>query len=76
MRARPNGAALASLSEARLGVGDVAGAVDAAEAALDTGWRSADIWLAVAAAREPAGEGAAAADAREAARAFDPTCLD
>lgn len=76
VQARPNGDALASLSEARLGVGDVAGAVDAAEAALGTGWRSADIWLAVAAARAAAGEDASAAEARQAALAFDPTCLD
>jgi hypothetical protein len=73
---RPNGAALATLAEARLGVGDPAGAVSAAEAALATGWRSADIWLAVAAAYGAAGRTEDAELARAAALAFDPTCLD
>ncbi len=73
---RPNGGALASLAEARLGMGDASGAVEAAEAALASGWRSADIWLAVAESYAAVGRTGDAEQARAAALAFDPTCLD
>ena len=68
---RPNGEALALLSEARLKSGDTAGARAAAEAALATGARSASIHLAAAAAARAAGDAAAAEGQLAHAKAID-----
>ena len=68
----PNGDALSSLAAAYLRTGDVDAAESAVDAALATGWRSADIWSTAAEVYTAAGDAEAATEAWEAAQAIDP----
>jgi tetratricopeptide (TPR) repeat protein len=67
---RPNGEALALLSEARLAAGDATGASEATALALATGARSPALYVAAAAASEALGEPEEAAGYRAAAVAL------
>lgn len=70
---RPHGAALAQLSQARLAAGDAAGALKAAEEGLATGTRSAELFLAAAAAAQASGAAEQSASYLAQAQEIDPS---